>query len=182
MVLIFALFFVLYVMMNKNMENFTTTDEAVQNISSLFNKGKITVTDLDVTGTLNVAGNAQISGSATINNSLTANNAKIGNIASNSYLTVEQNGDILTNNIRSFGNIYLAEHGGQSLVFQNFGIATPDGKNLTAFDSTTGQALWLVVGSAGGSEFHTPNGLAANIGGWNVKSNGMATLPGPPPS
>lgn len=59
---LFVLSWIIYQNYNKNKdlqvlrEGFTS-DEAIQNVASLYNQNKLTITDLDVTGNLNVAGN-----------------------------------------------------------------------------------------------------------------------------
>ena len=48
-----------------------STDEAISNIASVYNKGKLVVNELEVKGNTTISGNTTIGGNATVNGSTT---------------------------------------------------------------------------------------------------------------
>ena len=81
-----AIIFVIQIqkLVNNNInENFTSAEanEALQNIASVYNDGKLTVTDLNVTGNLAVTGNSAFTGDITGAKNLTiTKDVAIGNL------------------------------------------------------------------------------------------------------
>lgn len=93
-----------------NMESFTTSEniEAIQNLASMYENGKLNVTDLNVSGNLN-ATNLNVSSNLNVNGQTNLKNTKIlgsGSIGGEKgYLGFDDAGNITTSNITAYGDI-----------------------------------------------------------------------------
>lgn len=108
LIMIFILFFIFVfaVTSRGNLEPFSS-DEAIQNIASLYNQKKLIVTDINVTGNQSVTGNQAITGNSIIN----------GAVNSKSLITdgINLNGDLIIKadrKINSDGTLYLLPKNG----------------------------------------------------------------------
>jgi hypothetical protein len=172
-------------------EHFDT--EAIQNLSSMFQNGTLTATNLNLTGNLSVGGTANVKGSTTLqgganitNGGLTvAGTTTINGLANGAPALNVNNGDLNINNssLRSTGagNIYIPA--GQSLVFgdttgstQGISIAIDKGsqQNLLVYNNDTQKTIGLMVNAKA-------RALYANAyntgGGWSTTTyNGTAQV------
>lgn len=93
-----------------NMESFTTSEniEAIQNLASMYENGKLNVTDLNVSGNLN-ATNLNVSSNLNVNGQTNLKNTKIlgsGSIGGEKeHLGFDDAGNITTGNITAYGEV-----------------------------------------------------------------------------
>lgn len=91
--LLIALLFVLYAnlyLLISNTENLTPlSNESLQNLSSVYNNGTLTVGNIVATGNVSVAGNASVKGNTSVTGNLVASNTSVtGNLTTQGTSTL----------------------------------------------------------------------------------------------
>lgn len=93
LVCLFGLYFVLFY---NNIDEHMTSDEAVQNLASMYNSGTLTATNVNITGNLTVNGKSVLAGETSVNGQLTTNSNSIFNsdVRMKKNVSIDNNLDI----------------------------------------------------------------------------------------
>lgn len=78
---------------NNNVNEHMTSDEAIQNLATMYNSGTLTATNMNITGDLTVNGKSLLNGETTVNGILTAG----ANTTFNSDIKIKKNVSIENN-------------------------------------------------------------------------------------